>query len=166
MSPGPFLALFLASALVGARCPSKADTPLPTGRTTMSSGQQSFTTLLSAATSSFTEPAELVVRDAAGLASLWSGVHGGRPGNPPPQVDFSRSSVVVLALGARRTAGYSVRLDSISGGEDGAVAHYTELPPGAGCVSAQVLTSPVQIVRVPRLPAEVRFERRVAPTSC
>jgi hypothetical protein len=159
-------ALLAVLAMPPARCAGHDPRADSGDERPMASEQQPASRSWRAVTSGFAEPAELVVRDSAALAALWSTLNGGRLGNPPPEVDFSRHSVVVLALGPRRTAGFSVRFDDVEREENGAVVRYTVTRPGPGCMTAQMITSPVEVVRVPRLPADVRFERREATDPC
>src|SRR5437764_12715579 len=106
--------LFAVTGVHG--CASSTDdssVPSPVGAGVTSSSSEPFTRLLSAVTSGFTEPAELVLRDEAALANAWRTLNNGVPGNPAPTVDFSKKMVVLLALGQRNTGGYAVRFDSM-----------------------------------------------------
>jgi hypothetical protein len=112
--------------------------------------QLPFTRLLSAPTSGFTEPAQLVIRDLNGFNATWITLHQGVALTPIPSVDFSQTMVVVLALGPRQTGGFAIHFDSITVQADIAIVHYTINTPGLDCISAPVLTSPVDVVVVPR----------------
>lgn len=140
---------------------------VPSAATTAgASMSQPFTRLLSATTSGFTEPAETVVREASTLASAWRTLHDGVPGNPPPSVDLVTRTVVVLALGPRNTGGYAVRTDSVTAEGTGATVHYTVTSPGPDCMTAQMLSSPVEIISFARADGQIRFVRRNATNPC
>lgn len=117
-------------------------------------------------TSGFTEGEELVLRNDSELAAAWKTVHAGIPGNPAPAVDFAQNMVVVLALGQKRTGGYAIRFDSITHASDGAVVHYTVTSPGPGCMTTQMITSPVEAVSVPRVDGTVQFQKSEVIDRC
>ncbi len=124
------------------------------------------TILVSAVTSGFDEPTQIVVRDGTALADTWRTLHAGVPGNPAPTVDFNSHSVILVALGQRRTGGYSVSIDHVNRSGDGAVVTYTATSPGQGCMTTQMITSPVLIISVPRVASAVTFTRRDVMSSC
>jgi hypothetical protein len=128
--------------------------------------QESFTRMLTQRTSGFDEPAELVIRDRAALEAAWARVFNQVQGNPAPAVDFTRESVLLVALGNRSTGGHDVHVEAVSRSGDGAVVRYSATSPGPGCVTTQGVTSPVDVVRVPRIAGTVRFERRNVVQHC
>ena len=163
------LALTLVVALAGfgacgpaSQAPSSSTVP----GVDVTSEQQSHTRLLSMPTSGYAESAELVLRDAAAFAAAWRTLHQGIPGNPPPAIDFARRMVVLLALGQRNTGGHGIRFDAIVASGAGATVRYTVTSPGAGCMTTQAITSPVDVVSVPRVDGEIRFERRSVVQEC
>lgn len=122
------------------------------------------------ATSGYAEPAALVLASPEGWAAAWRTLHGGVAAGPPPAVDFARDVVVLVAAGERNTGGYAVRVDGtsdLSGGRR--VVHATRTSPGPGCMTAQVVTSPVAAARVPRPaggPGAVTVSVRDAVAPC
>lgn len=105
-------------------------------------------------------PLERLVTTAAGLDTIWPG------GGSPPPVDFRRERVIVVGLGQRRTAGYSVAVTHVQMVDDTLHVRYVESRPGLGCVVAQVVTAPYQVVAVESGADAARFERRVETRSC
>ena len=124
------------------------------------------TRLAAVSTSGFTEPAELVLRDAAALAEAWRTLHAGAPADPPPTVDFARRMVLLLAIGERPGGGHDVRFDEIVATDDGATVRYTVTSPGASCMTTMAITSPAEAVQVARVAGAVRFERREVVRAC
>jgi hypothetical protein len=122
--------------------------------------------MLSERTSGFDEPAELVIRDRAALESAWSRLFNQVVPDPPPPVDFAKELVILVAIGRSSSGGHSVHVDAVSREGDGAVVRYTATSPGPGCMTTQSLTSPVEVVRAPRIAGQVRFERRTAVQPC
>jgi hypothetical protein len=89
--------------------------------------------------------------------ALWK-QHGA--GRPRPAVDFNKEVIAAVFLGSRPSAGYGVRIVRVR--EEGAtlVVSYTETRPAPDALTAQVLTSPYQIVAIPKgSTTEVKFER-------
>jgi hypothetical protein len=128
--------------------------------------QTSFTRMLTQRTSGFDEPAELVIRDRAALEAGWARVFNQVQGNPAPAVDFARETVILVALGNRATGGHDVRVNAVARSADGAVVRYSAASPGPGCITTQALTSPVDVVRAPRIAGSVRFERQDVVQRC
>ncbi len=122
--------------------------------------------LYAAQHSAYEAAEETLVRDRAAWATTWQQLHNGLVADPLPAVDFTRDMVVLVAAGQRPTGGTSVRVDGVAAEPGGAVVRYTVTEPGAGCMSTQVITAPVVVVRVPRVAGPVRFERRAARADC
>lgn len=165
--PQPALTLVTAVVLAASGCNQPSPTSAaPPGASTVNPVQQSVTPLLTAGTSGFTEGEELVIRSDTALSAAWKTVHAGIPGNPAPTIDLAHNMVVLLALGQRRTGGYSIRFDSINREGTGAVVHYTVTSPGPGCMTPQMITSPVDVVSVPTVAGAVRFDRTDVTDRC
>lgn len=142
--------------------PARADSTRP-ARTAV---QQSYTRILSQQSTGFDEPTELVIGDRRALESAWTLLFNHVQGNPPPAVDFTRETVILVALGAHRSGGYAVHVDAVTRSGDDAVVRYTATSPGPACMSTQALTAPADVVRAPRIAGQVRFERHDAVMAC
>jgi len=116
--------------------------------------------------SGMTESTRLVVRDAATWASTWSRIWTVKPAPPLPAIDFSREMVIVVGLGTRPTGGYSIAVESAATEAGNLNVVVRTDTPGGGCLSAQMLTSPVDVVRVPRTEATVEFRDRNVTRNC
>lgn len=162
-------ASLLAPALLAAAPLGCQGTTMPTPRSTttaVADQSSSIVRLYAAAHSAYEMAEETVVRDRAAWEAAWQQLHNGLAAEPLPAVDFTRDMVLLVAAGQRSTGGTSVRVDSVTAGAGGALVRYTVTEPGAGCMSTQVMTAPVEVVRVPRVAGAVRFERRVARSEC
>ena len=118
-------------------------------------------------TSGLSEPQELVVRDAAAWAQVWEAIwrnHSPRP--PLPDVDFAKEMVVVAALGARPTGGYSVFVDSASSAPGAVSIRIRTVSPGRECAVTLAVTQPVDAARVARRDGPVVFSRRNEVADC
>ena len=116
----------------------------------------SFTTISQSEQSGVEEARQVVLRTPEEWKALWT-EHA--PGQPMPAVDFTKSMVIGVFLGSRNTAGYRVTVTGIEHDSAIAVVTYREERPGARDTLAQVITFPHHLVRVERLPGEVKFAR-------
>lgn len=115
----------------------------------------------------------LVVRDAAGLATVWQQATSGQAAPPPvPAVDFSREMVLV-AGGGRMTPADQIQVDSVGVGRQTTPEGRTEnvftawLSITQGCQRFSSDAFPVEIVRVRRFDGPVRFvSQRVKAAGC
>lgn len=122
--------------------------------------------LYAAQQSTYEMTEEVLVRDRVTWETTWQRLHNGVVADPAPAVDFARDMVVLVAAGQRPTGGTSVRVDGVGPEPGGAVVRYTVTEPGAGCMSTQVMTAPVEVVRAPRVAGPVRFDRKTARAGC
>ena len=140
-------------------------TPLPQGRvalTRLRDEPYSF-----AYSSGYVEPAQLVLRDTASLRAAWERVHERQGTVPaPPAFDPATEQLVLVAIGQRGSGGYSILLDSAAMAGDTLVVYATSTSPGRRCGATAALTQPVDIARMPRVPAPARFVLRQAVTEC
>lgn len=120
------------------------------------SAQMSFTTVSRGQQSAIEEPREVVIRDAQRWADLWR-LHA--PGEPMPNVNFTKSMVVGVFLGTRNTGGHAVEITRIEPDADGLVVAYRERRPEPDAMLAQVLTFPHHLVRTDLRTGPVRFNR-------
>jgi hypothetical protein len=91
-----------------------------------------------------------VVRDQTAWRAMWERVYRAiQPLPPLPSVDFTQSMLVVVALGSRPTTGYDGTV-AAAARDDGILrVQALERYPGAGCVEAEMLTNPIDIVTLP-----------------
>jgi hypothetical protein len=81
------------------------------------------------------------------------------PKRPRPPVDFSREMVVGVFLGSQPTAGFGVEIVSAAIAGDTMVVRYRSSRPADDAIVAQMVTSPYNLVAVPRHSGEVRLEK-------
>jgi len=102
------------------------------------------------------EPHQLTARTAEEWTKLWR-EHAGERARP--SVDFARDMVAGVFLGSRPTAGFAVRIVSARVDHGALVVQYRETRPPADSITAQVITSPYQLVTLPKRAGEIRFEK-------
>jgi hypothetical protein len=101
-------------------------------------------------------PRQAVARTEAEWTALWKAHNFDKPA---PRVDFSKETVVAVFSGSRPTAGFTVRIVGAEAKDGALVVRYAETRPAAGTMTAQILTSPYDIVAVPRFAGEAKFEK-------
>ena len=114
-----------------------------------------FTTIQQGPLSGVDTQRQVVVRSESEWQALWR-EHD--PGRKQPRVDFSRSMVVGVFMGSRRTAGYAIEITRVERGEAGLTVFYRQTAPGPDAMTAQIITSPFHIVLLERVPGDVRFQ--------
>lgn len=117
--------------------------------------------------SGLTQPQRLVVRDRGAWAAEWAAIWASQSPAPPiREVDFTRSMVVVAALGQRPTGGYSILIDSAAAEPGGVEVTIRTVSPGPRCGVTQALTQPVDVAILPRTDQPVRFVDRSEQNAC
>lgn len=122
---------------------------------TLGQAPMSFTTIQQGPLSGVDTERRVVVRTETEWGALWREHQSERE---EPRVDFSRSMVVALFMGARRTAGYAVQVTRVERAGDGVTVFYRQTAPDPEAMTAQVLTAPFHIIRIERVAGDVRFE--------
>lgn len=97
------------------------------------------------------ESRQLVIRDKPSWEKLWSDHQSGiQPSQPQPEIDFSLEMVIFVALGQQFSGGVSVEIDHVEKTSTELKAFVRrQIPPSGGMVT-QALTSPFDIVAVPK----------------
>lgn len=129
-------------------------------------GPLAFETLVGGSYSGFTRPTQLLVGDAATLRSAWQ-QYGARmvPAPELPPVDFSRESVVVVALGERNTGGYSFRVTGVRREDSKLVVTVATSQPGPGDMVTMAFTQPFHIIKIPVPAAGLELEVQGMPAG-
>jgi hypothetical protein len=117
--------------------------------------------------SGYDQPERLVVTDQATWQSVWQTIHATLEPEPPlPVVDFNREMVLVAAMGRRPSGGHAIRLEAAEQDDQAVTVTVRTVVPGAGCVVSQVVTSPVDLARIPRTALPVRFADSSSTLRC
>ena len=114
-------------------------------------------------TSGITTPARLVIRDDSSYARFWASLGAGER----PAVDFSRDLVIAVAAGQQATGGHGIVVERVTRTADGLAVEVVETTPGAGCVTTQALTQPVDVIVVQAADARTwSFSDQTRPQAC
>jgi len=101
------------------------------------------------------EPGERVVEDAAVWAELWGRVSR----ETPPAVDFAKTRIAAVFLGARPTSGYRARLIGIAVEKERYLVRWYEEGPGEGEAVVEGATAPFLLVSTPKDERAIRWEK-------
>lgn len=116
--------------------------------------------------SGLTQPVRAVVRSEAEWAALWRRITTGQSPALLPPVDFRREMLLVAAMGARPTGGYTVRIVSAIDRGAEIEARAVQTAPGRRCGAIAAVTEPADVVRVTRSDKPVRWVVRAEITQC
>jgi erythromycin esterase-like protein len=106
----------------------------------------------------FDDAAQQVVRDQAAWQALWTRLNSNAsPAPAPPAVDFAKDMIVVAAMGMKGHGGYKIAITAAAEAAGKVTVEVTETSPGARCMNAMMMTSPVVVAKVPRRAGEVSF---------
>ena len=113
-----------------------------------------FTTISHTGQSNIEAPRQVVVRTPEEWKTLWR-AHA--PDQPMPAVDFTRSMVIGVFLGARNSGGHKATIIGIESDGSTLTVSYREDRPGPDTIVTQVITFPHHLVRVERTAGKVKF---------
>lgn len=98
------------------------------------------------------------VRTQEELAQLWEAIHE-EDMIPVPFVDFEAHDVLAVFDGERPSAGYDISVVSVEHAPDGTLkVTILHEEPGNTCVTSSVITSPFELVVVPKVDAKISRE--------
>jgi hypothetical protein len=162
----------LALAVSMAGCDGSATAP-PTAHVPSDAAELSATRVLEGNLvqlrfiTGYTERQRLVIRTAAQWSQAWARITQNiSPAPPAPAVDFDHEMVILVAMGQRPTGGYSITVEGIYDADGRTFAEVRERSPGAGCITTQAFTQPIDAVRVPRRDGAVIFVERAETIVC
>lgn len=126
-----------------------------------------FTVLAQGSQSGVGDEQSVVLLDEAAFRSLWA-LHGAGtdPAPPAPEVDFAGEMVIAAFAGTRNSGGYRLGIASIE--EKDRLIHVKLIleRPGAGCMTAQVLTRPYVWAKIRRSALPVEFRTVTVDIAC
>ncbi|HUL75561.1 MAG TPA: protease complex subunit PrcB family protein [Vicinamibacterales bacterium] len=115
-------------------------------------------TMLNAPDGVFASSTQQVIRDQAAWQVLWSRLTANAsPAPQPPAVDFTTDMLIVAAMGTKGHGGFKIAVTAATEQAGGVTIEVTETSPGAHCMNAMMITSPVAVAKVPRRDGSVIF---------
>ena len=122
-----------------------------------------FTTLLQGDQSKVAKRVNYLVTSDEGLKELWS-MLGTK--SAMPKVDFNTRSVVAVFAGEQATGGHSIAVAKIEDSASARTVSVALTAPGEGCMSAQVITAPFQVVELPSTELEFTHKDTQVAVAC
>ena len=103
------------------------------------------------------EPRQVVIKDKADWQRLWR-EHSSQsqPQQPIPEVDFAKEMAIFVAMGQQFSGGFAIEIEKMERSEGRLKIFVRHMAPGPGAMVSQALSTPFEIVAVPR--AELRPE--------
>jgi hypothetical protein len=130
-------------------------------------GPMPFTVLAQGSRSGIEDERTVVILDEAALRSLWASHGAGSvPAPSPPQVDFSGEMVIAAFAGAKNSGGYRLGIAGIEEKDRRIQVSLVLSRPGAGCMTAQVLTQPYVWAKIRRSLLPVEFQLSTVDIAC
>jgi hypothetical protein len=149
-------AIILFSALWYGFTPAKA--PQSTGQVT----SVAFTELAKGEQSSVSTRENYLITTPEQLKALWDLLN---TSTPLPSVDFDTSQVIAVFAGKEPSAGYTITVTKVADASLRMVTIQTATP-GPSCTAAQVVTTPYQVLLLPKTPLTLTHEDTATTTSC
>lgn len=152
----------IGSLFILGGCAGGIDEGIPAGVVTLPSER-----IVNPETSGIADAQRRVLRSNAEWQAYWAVIHGNRTPRPSlPPVNFNDEMLIVASMGRQPTGGYSISIDEVYQSPAGIVAVVTETSPAPNCQVTQVVTAPVDVVRIPASNQNVRFIERDRVRSC
>ncbi len=121
-----------------------------------------FTELARGSKSTVKTRVNYLIRTPEDLKKLWKMVDAT---STPPKVDFTRETVIAVFAGKAPTAGYAISVSQITDAEERMVS-ITVAKPDRTCMTANVLTMPYEVVKVPTTSLPLTHEDVTVAKSC
>lgn len=113
--------------------------------------------------SKVSERVNYLIQSEAGLQELWKLIEAE---GQPPEVDFTQEAVIAVFAGERPTAGHSVAVSKVEDMGDSRVVTISLIQPAPDCVTAQMVTMPYEILKLPATPLPLTHKDSVAVVNC
>ena len=110
------------------------------------------------------KPVRLVIKDRDEFNDFWKGlVSPGRFLPPLPEVDFSKEMIVVVGMGLRPSPGFGIMIDGACEANGQIELFVSKVEDGPCGAVPDVVTSPADIVRIPRSDLPITFREIQVP---
>jgi hypothetical protein len=117
--------------------------------------------------SALRDPLNLTIRSQSEWDGIWRRLTANQgPPTLPPGVNFERDMLLISAMGAKPTGGYTIRIERVIDSRFELEAHVVRTSPGPRCGTIAAVTHPVDIVTVPFSHKQVRWVMRDEVTDC
>jgi hypothetical protein len=108
-----------------------------------------------------------ILRNAADWQEVWQRLRARHfPTRPLPPIDFEQEMALVATLGARRTGGYAISIETVIDRGAYLEAHVLRRAPGSDCGVGGALSAPADVAIIPRRDVAVRMVVHDTVTQC
>ena len=121
-----------------------------------------FTVLATGSNAAVQERKNYLISSTPELRELWKLLNA--PGDPPA-VDFTQSSVLAIFAGQEPTAGYSIAVSKVADAASRLVV-ISLTRPGGSCILAQMVTTPYEVISLPKTTLPLTHEELTTTASC
>lgn len=149
-------ALALVTACSGASDIIATDTP----------EQRAATPLISTLYSNVPDRRRLLITDEQSWSRLWAEMVGSGGAVSAPRVDFAKDNVLVAAMGEKHEAGYRIDISSVESSNGILRVIISNIVPTPGCSGADVITTPLAAVIIPRTSSAISFIEKGIVIPC
>lgn len=152
----------LALSLVSSGCahPNSPSTPLTLIR--FRTEPSSYLTF-----GGYDQPQTLVVHDRDTWIRIWAELNRRiTPVPAMPEIDFASEMVVVAALGNQPSSGFDIVFTGATEADGVVTVEVESRSPGPTCVTLTVITSPLDLARIPRRNGAVVFHTTPKVVAC
>lgn len=111
-------------------------------------------------------PAYYVIRNEDEWTDVWNRHDISMPQRSPPEVDFSKSTIIAVFMGEFNTGGYGIEIKKILDMDQSAVVKVEKTYPGRGCGVIEAFTYPYHIVKTDKIDKEVTFDTTERTIEC
>lgn len=111
-----------------------------------------------------TDRANYEIQNQAQLNELWNYIQG-TPG-AAPTINFDKEEVLAVFDGTHASGGFSIDVDHITEKDGVRMMHVVRTIPGSNCVLTDGITSPYQIVAVPKTNLSLSHEDQTITRDC
>ena len=132
-----------------------------------SRGPMTLQRILTEQDTGLNQPLRLVIRDLEQWKSIWNeAMRDQHTAMALPAIDFNHNMVILAAMGVQNTGGHMISIEGVRRDGKHIVVTVRQVSPGPGCMTTQVLTSPVDIVQVPKSKGVVTFVEQKEIQNC
>ncbi len=121
--------------------------------------QMEFQTVSKGYSSGHTESTFYVIQDEGEWIEVWS-QHQSifSPQLPPPEVNFSESTIIAVFMGEFSTGGYGIEIIEVIDMNQSVMIKVEKTYPGEGCIVTMAFSQPYHIVRIDKIDKEATFD--------
>lgn len=88
------------------------------------------------------------------------------PSEPPPEIDFSKATIIAVFMGECPTTGYSIEVKEVIDTGLTIVVKVEKVYPGKGCMVGEALTYPYHIIETSKISKQVIFQTSERAANC